>query len=118
MVQTLTTTANALTAFAIVQNQALSYALSKREMLYRFRVKRTVWSLVAWNLIVYALPVWWCAYEAIQISQAGDPRVKFIAVVLMWCRVVGILLFGSLSVSLAGLYETAGRWRQSKTDFS
>src|SRR5580692_11980461 len=107
MVQTLTTTANALTAFAIVQNQALSYALSEREMLYRFRVNALFGRLSHGIYFVYALPVWWCAYEAIQISQPCDHRVKVIAVVLMWCRVVGILLFGSVSVSLAGLYETA-----------
>jgi hypothetical protein len=115
LAQNLTDVANAVTAFAIVQNQALSYALVKREVRYRFRIRRTVAILIVWNIVFYCLPVWWCARKAIQIAMPPDGLdLQGVALWATAGRLVGIAAFGSLSILLVAVYETARHWRPSE----
>ena len=108
----LTSAANALTGFSILQNIAFSYGLLKRDLRIRLDSPYNlvlVFCGLVW-LAGYVWIVWWCSMTAIEVALLSDANLLPIAHRLAWGRCVAVALFGLGTLLIILVYNYKPFW--------
>ena len=110
----LTTLADGLTAFAILQNITVCYGLAKRELAVRLDAK-ACWAFVVASAVfdlAYLGGAAWCSCWSVRLADLSGDAAE-VAKIVSYGRGGAILLFGALPILMLIGYNNRRFWGAS-----